>query len=94
MFNCDGASIDLTPLPLLANATDKPLLGIPEWLAQVNEDISRELERGTNIRQLVGARACAIDSLLVALFKWFELDKTDLAFFATGIEGRSTGNNF
>ncbi|MDX2374394.1 [protein-PII] uridylyltransferase [Psychrobacter sp. PP-21] len=88
MFNCDGASIDLTPLPLLANATDKPLLGIPEWLAQVNEDISRELERGTNIRQLVGARACAIDSLLVALFKWFELDKTDLAFFATGGYGR------
>ncbi|MGP4717613.1 [protein-PII] uridylyltransferase [Psychrobacter sp. T6-6] len=88
MFNCDGASIDLTPLPLLANATDKPLLGIPEWLTQVNEDISRELERGTNIRQLVGARACAIDSLLVALFKWFELDKTDLAFFATGGYGR------
>ena len=101
MFNSDGASIDLTPLPLLAdetkkdtslsptqNATDKMLLGIPEWLAQINEDISRLLERGTNIRQLVGARASAIDSLLIALFKWFELDKTDLAFFATGGYGR------
>ena len=101
MFNSDGASIDLTPLPLLAddttsdtsllpanNASDKMLLGIPEWLAQINEDISRLLERGTNIRQLVGARASAIDSLLIALFKWFELDKTDLAFFATGGYGR------
>ena len=97
MFNSDGASIDLTPLPLLANdtsllsannASDKMLLGIPEWLAQINEDISRLLERGTNIRQLVGARASAIDSLLIALFRWFELDKTDLAFFATGGYGR------
>ncbi|MBI0427207.1 [protein-PII] uridylyltransferase [Psychrobacter sp. NG27] len=101
MFNSDGASIDLTPLPLLAdettndtslsptqNATEKMLLGIPEWLAQINEDISRLLERGTNIRQLVSARASAIDSLLIALFKWFELDKTDLAFFATGGYGR------
>lgn len=101
MFTCDVASIDLTPLPLLSNdtatdnsllseqnTTDKALLGIPEWLAQINEDISRALERGTNIRQLVEARACAIDSLLIALFKWFELDKTDLALFATGGYGR------
>ena len=101
MFNCDVASIDLTPLPPLSNdrttdeslpqangTTDKALLGIPEWLAQINEDISRLLERGTNIRQLVEARACAIDSLLIALFKWFELDKTDLALFATGGYGR------
>ena len=101
MFNCDIASVDLTPLPILKdesatdttsssaqNPSDKPLLGIPEWLAQINEDISRALERGTNIRQLVAARACAIDSLLIALYKWFELDKTDLAFFATGGYGR------
>ena len=101
MFNCDVASIDLTPLPLLSNdtatdksllpagnATEKSLLGIPGWLAQINEDISRLLERGTNIRQLVEVRACAIDSLLIALFKWFELDKTDLALFATGGYGR------
>ncbi|MEJ6552053.1 [protein-PII] uridylyltransferase [Psychrobacter pacificensis] len=101
MFTCDVASIDLTPLPLLSNdtatdnsllseqnTTDKALLGIPEWLAQINEDISRALERGTNIRQLVEVRACAIDSLLIALFKWFELDKTDLALFATGGYGR------
>ncbi|MGP9557900.1 [protein-PII] uridylyltransferase [Psychrobacter sp. AOP7-A1-24] len=101
MFNCDIASVDLTPLPILPNevatdssplsaknTTDKNLLGIPEWLAQINDDISRSLERGTNIRQLVTARACAIDSLLIALYKWFELDKTDLAFFATGGYGR------
>lgn len=99
MFNCDIASFDLTPLPILANgmhtpplsdkkAIDKNLLGIPEWLSQINDDISRSLERGTSIRQLVTARACAIDSLLVALFTMFEMDKTDLALFATGGYGR------
>ncbi|MEN6671250.1 [protein-PII] uridylyltransferase [Psychrobacter sp. B38] len=101
MFNCDVASNDLTPLPLLSNdsaidssrpanasATEKSLLGIPEWLSQINDDISRALERGVNIRQLVAARACAIDELLIALFTWFELDKTDLALFATGGYGR------
>lgn len=99
MFNCDVVSIDLTPLPLLTsdmassmpadtNATEKSLLGIPEWLAQINDDISRALERGVNIRQLVAARACAIDGLLIALFNWFELDKSDLALFATGGYGR------
>ena len=103
MFTCDVASIYLTPLPQLSppyveatmpsltvtNPADKPLLGIPEWLSQINDDISRALERGVSIRQLVAARACAIDSLLSALFTWFELDKTDLALFATGGYGRS-----
>lgn len=101
MFSCDVASIDLTPLPVLSrdtatnaslpadtNASEKSLLGIPEWLTQINDDISRALERGVNIRQLVAARACAIDRLLIALFTWFELDKTDLALFATGGYGR------
>ncbi|WP_413190022.1 [protein-PII] uridylyltransferase [Psychrobacter sp. AT9] len=101
MFTCDAASIDLTPLPSFSsktatvdslqpatNATEKTLLGIPEWLTQINLDISRALERGVNIRQLVAVRACAIDGLLIALFKWFELDKTDLALFATGGYGR------
>ena len=101
MFNCDVASIDLTPLPLLSNdiatnaslladtpVTEKSLLGIPQWLTQINHDINRALERGTNIRQLVAARSGAIDELLIALFNWFELDKTDLALFATGGYGR------
>lgn len=101
MFNCDVATIDLTPLPLLSNdiatntsllaetnTTEKLLIDIPKWLAQINDDISRALERGVNIRQLVAARACAIDELLITLFNWFELDKTDLALFATGGYGR------
>lgn len=101
MFTCDVASIYLTPLPSLPSAnnslltsteltptTEKSLFGIPEWLMQINEDISRELECGVSIRQLVEARACAIDSLLIAFFSWFELDKTDLALFATGGYGR------
>lgn len=96
MFTCDVASVYLTPLPhlpaayrsLTTPATENSLLGIPEWLTQINDDISRALERGVTIRQLVTARACAIDSLLIALFSWFELDKTDLALFATGGYGR------
>ena len=101
MFTCDVASIDLTPLPLLSKdiatnaslladtpVTEKSLLGIPHWLTQINHDINRALERGVNIRQLVAARSGAIDELLIALFNWFELDKTDLALFATGGYGR------
>ena len=96
MFTCDVASVYLTPLPdlpavyreLATPATEKSLLGIPEWLTQINDDISRALERGVTIRQLVTARACAIDGLLIAVFSWFELDKTDLALFATGGYGR------
>ena len=101
MFTCDVASIDLTPLPLLSKdiatnaslladtpVTEKSLLGIPHWLTQINQDINRALERGVNIRQLVAARSGAIDELLIALFNWFELDKTDLALFATGGYGR------
>ena len=101
MLNCDVATIDLTPLPLLLNNTaantslladthdtEQLLIDIPKWLSQINDDISRALERGVNIRQLVAARACAIDRLLTALFTWFELDKTDLALFATGGYGR------
>lgn len=93
MFTCDVASIYITPLPsfpikTVADVRESPLLGIPKWLTQINDDISRALERGVSIRQLVTARSCAIDSLLVALFTWFELDNTDLAFFATGGYGR------
>src|SRR5699024_3510624 len=103
MFTCDVATIDLTPMPLLSDhstTTDSATSfsiseqsiseqqSIAQWLIQINDDISRELERGVNIRQLVAARACIIDELLIALFKWFELDKTDLALFATGGYGR------
>ena len=102
MFTCDLASIYITPLPrfspspmapaapslTVTNPADNPLLGIPEWLAKIKDDISRALERGVSIRQLVAARACAIDSLLSALFNWYQLDDTDLALFATGGYGR------
>ncbi|MEJ6067949.1 nucleotidyltransferase domain-containing protein, partial [Psychrobacter sp. 16-Bac2893] len=101
MFNCDVTAIDLTPMPLFSadnmttaslstdtSVVEKSLFGIPEWLLQINDDISRALERGVNIRQLVSARACVIDDLLIELFKCFGLDKTDLALFATGGYGR------
>lgn len=96
MFTCDVAAIHLMPLPLLPmgqgtltpDAKEHLLLVIRGWLVQINNDISRALERGLAIRQLVTARAGAIDELLIALFTCFELDKTDLALFATGGYGR------
>lgn len=91
MFTCDVATIHITPLPTLpANdlTPDSTLLGLSEWVVQTNEDISRALERGVNIRQLVAARACAIDDLLIALFGWFDLNESGLALFATGGYGR------
>lgn len=87
MFTCDVASIHITPLPNIEHSTQHHL-GIPTWLKQINEDINKALSRGVDIRQLVAARACAIDSLLVALFNKFELQHTDLALFATGGYGR------
>ncbi|WP_227429201.1 [protein-PII] uridylyltransferase [Psychrobacter sp. I-STPA6b] len=87
MFICDPASSLLTPLPDIANSTERHL-GVPAWLAQIEEDIASALVTNVGIRQLVMARACAIDSLLIALFERFELNHTDLALFATGGYGR------
>ena len=96
MFTCDVAAMHLMPLPVLpkkyalleASVLERSLVDIREWLRQMNEDISRGLERGVAIRQLVTARAGAVDELLMALFDWFELESTDLALFATGGYGR------
>ena len=87
MFICDPANPLLTPLPDLTNSNERDL-GVPAWLAQIEKDIESQLARKTDIRQLVSARACAIDSLLIALFERFELQDTGLALFATGGYGR------
>lgn len=91
MFTCDVASIYTSPLPDLA-LSQQHHLGIPDWLKQINHDIDTALAKGVNIRSLVAARACAIDSLLLGLFAYFGLDHNDdnagLALFATGGYGR------
>ena len=89
--NMTAASLTLSAAHSLSatnSVLEKPLFSISDWLLQINDDISRALERGVNIRQLVSARAGVIDDLLIDLFNWFELDKTDLALFATGGYGR------
>ncbi|WP_367110777.1 [protein-PII] uridylyltransferase [uncultured Psychrobacter sp.] len=100
MFTCDTTSINITPLPSVllrppsaathseSVLSDQALTAISAWVVQINNDISRALERGVSIRQLVAARACAIDDLLIALFERFGLNDTDLALFATGGYGR------
>lgn len=62
--------------------------GVPDWLKQVNQDIDVALSQGASMRQLVKARANAMDSLLVALFELYKLDSTEMALFAVGGYGR------
>lgn len=77
----------ITPLH---DISDSPLrdFGISDWLLQINKDIDNALNFGVGIRQLVTVRATAIDELLIALFNYFQLDKTNLTLFATGGYGR------
>lgn len=71
------------------NHSDKHDLGVPQWREQVEQDIDYALQAGVNIRETVVARSHAIDSLLIALFNYFELDKTSLALIAVGGYGRA-----
>ncbi|WP_230661691.1 [protein-PII] uridylyltransferase [Psychrobacter sp. I-STPA10] len=87
MFICNPADPLLTPLPDLAHNHERDL-GVTAWLTQIETDIDNRLAHKMDIRHLVNARACAIDSLLIALFKRFDLHNTDLALFATGGYGR------
>lgn len=87
MFINEPTETIITPLPDLKKCESRNL-GIPDWLKQVEADISKALEKGADIRKLVSARAFAIDKLLIALFELHELDKTGLALFAVGGYGR------
>lgn len=81
-----------TPLPSLCLATsveNQPVnLGVPEWLATVEAELEAALATGTPIRSIVQGRSRAFDSLLVALFKRYQLDQSELALFAVGGYGR------
>ena len=90
MFIADSIDTLITELPDLSNvsSTQSRNLGIPNWLKQIEEDISAALAKGVDIRSLVEARAEAIDSLLIELFKLHELQQTELALFAVGGYGR------
>ncbi|WP_019671763.1 [protein-PII] uridylyltransferase [Psychrobacter lutiphocae] len=87
MFINEPAETLTTPLPDFKNSNSRNL-GVPDWLKQIEKDISQALEQGVNIRQLVAARASAIDNLLIALFKYHQLEQTRLALFAVGGYGR------
>ena len=90
MFIPDSIDTLITELPDLSNVSSAQSrnLGIPNWLKQVEDDISAALAKGTDIRSLVEARADAIDSLLIKLFELHELSQTELALFAVGGYGR------
>ena len=90
MFIPDSTDSLITELPDLfaLSSTQSRNLGIPDWLKQIEEDISGALDKGIDIRSLVEARAQAVDTLLIELFKLHELTTTNLALFAVGGYGR------
>lgn len=90
MFIADSTDTLITELPDLSNVSSSQSrnLGIPDWLKQIEDDISVALAKGVDIRSLVEARAEAIDSLLIELFKLHDLQQTELALFAVGGYGR------
>ncbi|WP_288775146.1 [protein-PII] uridylyltransferase [uncultured Psychrobacter sp.] len=90
MFTADSTDTLITELPDLSNVSSSQSrnLGIPDWLKQIEDDISVALAKGVDIRSLVEARAEAIDSLLIELFKLHDLQQTELALFAVGGYGR------
>jgi [protein-PII] uridylyltransferase len=90
MFIADSTDTLITELPDLSNipSNQSRNLGIPDWLKQIEDDISVALAKGVDIRSLVEARAEAIDSLLIELFKLHDLQQTELALFAVGGYGR------
>lgn len=87
MFIKEPTDSLLTPLPNLRQNTSRNL-GIPDWIKQIEADISEALNRGEDIRQLVKARSDAADNLLSALFDLHDLHNTSLAMFAVGGYGR------
>lgn len=86
------------PLPSLTqdvsqpNASQTLTSDIKAWLATVEAKLDQTLANASPqvsvMRQVVMARSGALDSLLVALFRLYELDKTDIALFAVGGYGR------
>lgn len=90
MFIPDSTNTLITELPDLENgpAAQSRNLGVPDWLKQIEKDISTALAKGVDIRSLVEARAEAIDNLLINLFELHGLHHTELALFAVGGYGR------
>lgn len=83
-----------SPLPNLildasqTSSTQNLTIGIKQWLDTLKTDFDHALATGTSIRQIVHGRSQALDSLLVVLYKLYELDKSELALFAVGGYGR------
>ncbi len=77
----------LTPLPQLHLNGDNHL-GVPMWRETIENEFEQALTNGVSIRHIVKKRCDMIDDLLIQLYQLYQLDKTNLAIFATGGYGR------
>lgn len=82
-----SSCLTLTPLPLLSHQSENHL-GIPVWRQRIEIELEQALQKGVSIRQVVSSRCQAIDKLLLKLYQFYQIDKTELALFATGGYGR------
>lgn len=85
-------SIILPELPQLSIPADhyQPELHLPirHWRQNIEQILDNALNQQTPIREIVQTRCQALDKILQILFQFYELDKTNVALFATGGYGR------
>jgi [protein-PII] uridylyltransferase len=76
------------PPPDVCVDDDDSLKSLAKWRQSMDHSLDDALATGMSIREVVQARAAAIDSLLVLLWDYQSLPSTDLALMAVGGYGR------
>jgi [protein-PII] uridylyltransferase len=76
------------PPPDVCVDDDDSLKSLAKWRQSMDHSLDDALATGMSIREVVQARAAAIDSLLVLLWDYHSLPSTDLALMAVGGYGR------
>ncbi|WP_218209155.1 [protein-PII] uridylyltransferase [Acinetobacter sp. F9] len=79
----------INTLPLLNYIkSNHDIKAINQWRSDVENQLQESFENGQSIRDIILARSNLIDEALQFLWKYAELDQSDLALFAVGGYGR------